>query len=87
MIECVAVRQQTRAVIAALRAIRIARGLSQRAVAAAMGTQQSAVSDIEASTSGDIQVGTLARYAHAVGARLDLAVTVDRPQQTDTAVV
>jgi transcriptional regulator with XRE-family HTH domain len=44
-------------------------GLSQKAVAKAMGTTQSAVSDIE-SGGKDLYLSTLQRYARAVGARL-----------------
>ena len=46
---------------------RRAQGLSQTAVAARMGTSQSAVARLEASA-GDLKVSTLERYAAAVGA-------------------
>ena len=46
---------------------RRAQGLSQTEVAARMGTSQSAVARLEAST-GDLKVSTLERYAAAVGA-------------------
>lgn len=45
---------------------RRAQGLSQTEVAARMGTSQSAVARLEAST-GDLKVSTLERYAAAVG--------------------
>lgn len=46
-------------------------GLSQTAVARAMGTTQSAVSDIE-SGERDLYLSTLQRYARGVGARLSI---------------
>jgi len=48
-------------------------GLTQADVARAMGTTQSAVSDLEAGAT-DPRLGTLQRYARAVGARLDVAL-------------
>lgn len=52
------------------------RGLSQKDIADRMGTTQSAVSDLER-TAVDPRVGTLQRYARAVGAALRLVpVTV-----------
>jgi transcriptional regulator with XRE-family HTH domain len=47
--------------------------LSQQAVASAMGTTQSAVSDLE-NGAGDVFVSTLQRYARAVGTRIELLV-------------
>lgn len=57
--------------IAQLVARRKELGLSQTAVAAAMGTRQSAVSEIE-SSSANPTIQRLQRYARAVGARLEL---------------
>jgi len=48
-------------------------GRRQADVARAMGTTQSAVSDLEAGAT-DPRLGTLQRYARAVGARLDVAL-------------
>jgi transcriptional regulator with XRE-family HTH domain len=48
---------------------RRAQGLSQTEVAARMGTSQSAVARLEAST-GDLKVSTLERYAAAVGSSI-----------------
>ena len=53
--------------------LRKAAGLTQADVARAMGTTQSAVSDLEAAAT-DPRFGTLQRYARAVGARLDVAL-------------
>jgi transcriptional regulator with XRE-family HTH domain len=52
---------------------RRAQGLSQTEVAARMGTSQSAVARLEAST-GDLKVTTLERYAAAVGAPIAWAL-------------
>jgi transcriptional regulator with XRE-family HTH domain len=52
---------------------RRAAGLSQTEVAARMGTSQSAVARLEAST-GDLKVSTLERYAAAVGAPIAWAL-------------
>lgn len=62
-------RARLQAVILQLKAIRLDNGLSQGEVAKRMGTSQSAVSDIEAFV-GDVNTGTLFRYARALGARL-----------------
>lgn len=58
----------------ALRAARRAAGLTQKDVAEAMGTTQSAISDLERGDT-DPQLSTLQRYARATGARLDIALT------------
>ncbi|GAA1179393.1 helix-turn-helix domain-containing protein [Corynebacterium glaucum] len=47
--------------------------LSQKDVAAAMGTTQSAISDLERGET-DPQLSTMQRYARAVGARIRLVV-------------
>ena len=57
----------------ALRAARRAAGLTQKDVAEAMGTTQSAISDLERGDT-DPQLSTLQRYARATGARLDVDV-------------
>ncbi len=54
-------------------------GLSQRDVAARMGTTQSAVSDIER-TASDHRLSTLQRYARAVGARVQIRVSITSVQ-------
>ena len=41
------------------------RGMTQVELAAAMGTQQSAISRLEDTESGDVQISTLVRVAHA----------------------
>lgn len=63
-------------IVALCRDMRGALGLSQRDVAVAMGTAQSAVSDIER---GQVEprLSTLARYVRACGARLDVRVEVE----------
>lgn len=55
--------------------IRAAQGLTQVEVADRMGISQSDVSKIERRT--DVRVGTLARYARALGGRLRLAIGFD----------
>jgi len=50
------------------------RSISQAAVAAQMGTTQSAVSDLEAGST-DPRLSTLQRYARAIGCRLDVRFT------------
>ena len=62
----------TRQMIAA----RAASGLSQAQVAERMGTRQSEVSRIE-SARQNISIAKLARYAQAVGAKLD--IRLDQP--------
>lgn len=56
-----------------LTALRLARRISQREVAARMGTAQSAVSDLERGLT-DPQWSTVQRYAAAVGARVRVEV-------------
>lgn len=63
----------TSEVIAALTAVRVARGLSQTEVAARMGTSQSALARLESGRS-DVRLSTLARYAAAVDADIGFAV-------------
>jgi transcriptional regulator with XRE-family HTH domain len=59
--------------------IRCAVGLSQRKVAKAMGTTQSAVSEIEGGAT-DPRLSTMQRYARAVGARIYVALRAPSPQ-------
>lgn len=66
-----------RSMLAAMQMLRTTKKLSQRTVASAMGTTQSAISDIE---SGRVepQLQTLQRYARALGgSRLDVAIVDD----------
>jgi len=58
-------------------------GLSQKQVAAAMGTTQSAVSDFERGET-DPQLSTIQRYARATGARV--RILVDQPGSNVTRV-
>ncbi|MFE6483096.1 helix-turn-helix domain-containing protein [Streptomyces sp. NPDC057757] len=58
--------------MAALRMERKRRGLTQQAVAKRMNVSQSRVSAIETGTLEATEVGTLARYLRALGARLRL---------------
>lgn len=59
--------------IARLAAVRQARGLSQTAVAARMGTSQSAVARLESGQT-DVRLSTLTRYAQAVESAIGFAV-------------
>lgn len=54
--------------IAALRAVREARGLSQTQLAELLGVSQAAVSTFE--SDGDSKLSTVRRYAHALGASI-----------------
>lgn len=72
-------RYRIHAVILSLKALRVERGLSQVEVADAMGTQQSAVSDIESMQNSDVNLGTLMRYARAVGVRLEIEHREETP--------
>lgn len=71
------------AVTESLRDGRKQSGLSQKQVAAAMGTTQSAVSDFERGET-DPQLSTIQRYARATGARV--RVLVDQPGSNVTRV-
>lgn len=64
-----------------LRASRKGAGLTQKDVALAMGTTQSAVSDLERGDT-DPQLSTLQRYARATGARLKVFAVM--PNQAPT---
>lgn len=71
------------AITDALRASRTKSGLSQKHVAAEMGTTQSAVSDFERGET-DPHLSTIQRYARATGARV--RVLIDRPDSNVTTV-
>lgn len=62
--------EERRSLAAALVAKRVELGLSQTAVAARMGTSQSAVARLE-SGEADLRLSTLERYAAAIGQRLN----------------
>jgi transcriptional regulator with XRE-family HTH domain len=62
-----------RRVIRDLKKIRDARGLSASRVADIIGVHRSVISKFENQT-GDPKLSTLLRYAHAIGADLELAV-------------
>jgi transcriptional regulator with XRE-family HTH domain len=62
-------------VVVALVARRRALGLTQATVGKAMGTTQSAVSELE--SGGDCRLSTLRRYAAALGATLTVAEADD----------
>jgi predicted NBD/HSP70 family sugar kinase/transcriptional regulator with XRE-family HTH domain len=64
------------AMLATMAAKRKGQGLSQHSVAKAMGTTQSAVSQIESGHS-DPQLRTLQKYARAINLRLEVAVVDD----------
>jgi DNA-binding XRE family transcriptional regulator len=55
-------------------AARMRAGLTQEAVAAAMGTTKSAVSRLEASVRHSPSMTTLTRFAEAVGCRLEITL-------------
>lgn len=59
-------------------------GLSQKDVAEAMGTRQSAVSAIETS-SANPTIQRLQRYARALGVCLELGITLDTEPRADGA--
>jgi len=61
-----------------LRAARKAAGLSRTAVAARMGTSESAVARMEGGAL-DARISTVARFAAAVGVRLQVAAAPARP--------
>jgi transcriptional regulator with XRE-family HTH domain len=67
-------RCRIHAAILQLKAIRVIQGLSQGDVAKTMGTTQSAISEMEALPNNDLNVGTLMRYARAVGACVSISV-------------
>lgn len=70
-----------RTLLHALAARRVERGLTQRAVAARMGTSQAAVDRLEAGDA-NVTIGTLERFAAAVDAEIHWAI---HPNQSDGA--
>jgi transcriptional regulator with XRE-family HTH domain len=64
---------RNREVLRALAAERKRRKISQTVVAAAMGTSQSAVSDLETSSS-DALMSTVEKYAHALGLAVEYSL-------------
>ena len=66
------------AIMTRLKAARKAAGLSRAAVAARMGTSESAVARMEGGAL-DARISTVARFAAAVGVRLQVAATPARP--------
>lgn len=75
----------TDAPVAQLRAARLRKGVSQADVAVAIGTTQSAVARLEADQS-DPRLGTVRRYAEALGLRLTFApATTHDPSLAGTA--
>lgn len=77
--ELVAAAVRRRALLRELAAKRDAAGLSQTAVAARMGTSQSAVARLE-SAEVDVKLSTIERYAAAVGQRVEFHLADDRPR-------
>ena len=70
----VAEAAQTRQLLRELTKARVTQGLSQTVVAARMGSSQSVVARIEGGDR-DVRLSTLARYAAAVGRRVDWTVS------------
>ena len=71
--DMVAEAARTRELLRELTQARVAQGLSQTAVAARMGSSQSVVARIEGGDR-DVRLSTLARYAAAVGRRVNWIV-------------
>lgn len=63
-------------IVATLTGLRKMAGLSQYEVAERMGTVQSAVSQMETGVIADPRWSTLARWASALGAELDVTVRI-----------
>ncbi len=82
--ELVAAAVRRRALLRELAAKRDAAGLSQTAVAARMGTSQSAVARLE-SAEVDVKLSTIERYAAAVGQRVEFHLADDRPRRRRSA--
>lgn len=82
--ELVAAAVRRRALLRELAAKRDAAGLSQTAVAARMGTSQSAVARLE-SAEVDVKLSTVERYAAAVGQRVEFHLADDPPKRRKTA--
>lgn len=81
--ELVAAAVRRRALLRELAAKRDLAGLSQTAVAARMGTSQSAVARLE-SAEVDVKLSTIERYAAAVGQRVEFHLADDRPRRRKT---
>lgn len=77
--ELVAAALRRRALLRELAAKRDEAGLTQTAVAARMGTSQSAVARLE-SAEVDVKLSTIERYAAAVGQRVEFHLASDRPK-------
>jgi DNA-binding XRE family transcriptional regulator len=73
-----AAAEERLAIMTRLKAARKAAGLSRAAVAARMGTSESAVARMEGGAL-DARISTVARFAAAVGVRLQVAAAPARP--------
>jgi len=82
--ELVEAAMEPRKLLRKLASVREAAGVSQTAVAATMGTSQSAVARIE-SGEADVRMSTIERYASAVGSRVTWGVTAAKPARTRTS--
>jgi len=69
-------------IISRLMAIRAARGLCQTEIADRLGVSQGSVSKLESSEDADVRLGTLQKYAEAVGCEL---LTGVRPEDIEPA--
>lgn len=78
--ELVEAAVRRRALLRGLASRREELGLSQTAVAARMGTSQSAVARLE-SAEVDAKLSTIERYAAAVGQRVEFHLADDRPRR------
>jgi transcriptional regulator with XRE-family HTH domain len=67
-------RLRGRGIVKELMVLRAVRGLSQGDVASRLGCTQSRISKLESSADADIRLGDLARYASAVGFRVDVVL-------------
>lgn len=67
-------RMRDRGLVKDLMVLRAVRGLSQGDIASNLGCTQSRISKLEASADADIRLGDLARYASAVGFRVDVVL-------------
>jgi len=82
--ELVEAAVRRRALLRELAARREEIGLSQTAVAARMGTSQSAVARLE-SAEVDAKLSTIERYAAAVGQRVEYHLADERPRRRKSA--
>lgn len=67
-------RLRGRRIVKELMVLRAGRGLSQGDVASKLGCTQSRISKLESSADADIRLGDFARYASAVGFRVDVVL-------------